>query len=172
MAIIRKWDTVKGKGKCSLFVLSINMVYCIIVLFFLLDEFTSFDIKNQTLKSFIYFGVLIGTPAMLFWNLFSERILLIVYPMLFLILIIIVHPIRILFQSSAWETRAIFYEHKHKSCKTIELQWQDIGALGYNRREVEVTYFTPFFMITRKVPPDISQNPEWIKVDDSNNIIE
>ena len=140
----------------------LNVLYCLTVLLFVLDEFTSFDIKNQLLKSVVYFGFLIGTPIILLWNLFSKRILLIVYSVLCLILIFVIDPLKIGFQSSTWETKAIFYEHKYKS-KKIELQWQDIGALGWNKREVEVTYLTPFFMITRKVPPNINENTDWIK---------
>ena len=142
--------------------LILNVLYCLTVLLFVLDEFTSFDIKNQTLKLFVYFGFLLGAPIMLLWNLFSRQILLIVFPILCLILIIAVNPLRIVFQSQAWQTKAIYYEHRYKS-KTIELQWQDIGALGYNKREVEVTYLTPLFMITRKVSPNFKENPDWIE---------
>ncbi|MFM6943836.1 MAG: hypothetical protein ACKOXV_00945, partial [Bacteroidota bacterium] len=51
----------------------LNFVYCLTVLLFLLDGLTSFDIKNQTIKSFIYFSFLIGTPTTLLWNLFAEK---------------------------------------------------------------------------------------------------
>ncbi len=143
--------------------ITLNIIYSLMVLLFLLDFFTSFDIKSQSLKSFAYFGFLIGTPTMLFWNLFSKIILLIVYPILSLSLIIAVNPFKIIYQKSAWETRAVFYKHNHKSCKTIELQWQDIGALGYNKREVEVAYVTPLFMIVKEVPPNVDKNSEWIE---------
>ena len=72
---------------------------------------------------------------------------------------------RILFTSTVWETVTIFYEHKHNSCRTIEFQMQDIGALGFNRREVEVINLTPLFSITKEIPSDseIDEN-EWLLV--------
>ncbi len=138
-----------------------NALYCLTALFFLLDFFTGFDIRNQILKSIIYRGFLIGIPIMFFWNLSSRRIVLILYPVLFLLLIIIVNPVTILYQETAWETYTVRYKHKYKEYKFIEFQMQDIGALGYNRREVEVTYLTPLFMITKEVPPNIDLNTEW-----------
>ena len=141
----------------------LNIIYCFAVLLFLLDCFTGFDIKNQTLKSFVFFTFLIGTPAIFLWNLFTLRIILILYPILFLVLIIIVDPMRILLTTSVWKTITIGYEHKHNSCKTIEYQMQDIGALGFNRREVEVINLTPLFRVARELPNDIDEN-EWILV--------
>jgi hypothetical protein len=120
------------------------------------------------LKQLVYLvGVLLGTLPVLFWNLFSKRIILIIYPILFLILIFGINPYRILFQSSAWETKAVLCTHKYKSYKTIEIQWQDIGAFGWNRREVGVTYLTPLFMITKEVPSNINENPDWIENNES-----
>ncbi|MCO5287501.1 MAG: hypothetical protein M9898_13895 [Chitinophagaceae bacterium] len=46
---------------------------------------------------------------------------------------------------------------------------QDIGALGYNKRTVEVIYLTPLFMLTSEVPCDIDKRDEWIKVDKDIN---
>ena len=46
---------------------------------------------------------------------------------------------------------------------------QDIGALGYNKRTVEVLYLTTFFMITSEVPNDIDKKVEWLKVDKEVN---
>lgn len=48
---------------------------------------------------------------------------------------------------------------------------QDAGALGYNKRTVEVFYFTPLFMITSEVPTDIDSRVEWVKVDKDINEI-
>jgi len=52
---------------------------------------------------------------------------------------------------------------------TVEFQIQDIGAMGYNKRTVEVLYLTPFFMITSEVPKDIEKKIEWIKVNKNSN---
>lgn len=144
------------------------------VLLFLLDGLTSFDIKNQFLKSFVYFGFLIGTPTILLWNLFSiktktKRIIGIVYPTILLVLILVVNPLTILFSSGAWRTQEILYQNGHLSFKTVEFQMQDIGARGYNKRTVEVIYLTPLFMLTSEVPNDIDKRVEWIRVDKEVN---
>lgn len=149
-------------------VIVFNVGYGLIILLFLLDVFTSFDIKNQALKSFAYFGILIGTPTMLLFNLLSKRIVLICYPILFLILTIVINPFKIIFQSRVWETVTVL--DKHKSGKTVEFQMQDIGALGYNRRTVEVTRLTPFFRIIKKAKDNISENSEWIYTDNNRTI--
>jgi hypothetical protein len=152
----------------------LNIIYCLTVVLFLLDGLASFDIKNQILKSFVYFGFLIGTPTILLWNLFviktkTKRIIGTVYPTIFLILIFVVNPMKILFSSGAWRTQTILYQNGHLSFKTVEFQMQNIGALGYNRRTVEVIYLTPLFILTNEVPNDIDKRVEWIKVEKDVN---
>ena len=79
---------------------------------------------------------------------------------------------KIIFSSGAWRTQTVLYQNGHLSFKKIEFQMQDIGALGYNRRTVEVIYLTPLFIITSKVPNDIDKRAEWIKVDKDQNELE
>lgn len=76
---------------------------------------------------------------------------------------------KILFSTGAWRTQTILYENGHLRFKAVEFQMQDVGALGYNKRTVEVFYLTPFFMITSEVPNDIDKRVEWIKVDKEVN---
>jgi len=149
----------------------------LIVALFLLDGLTSFDIKKQFLKSFIYFGFLIATPIILLWNLFTiktkaKRITGTIYPTIFLVLIFVIGPMKILFSTGAWRTQTILYQNGHLSFKTVEFQMQDIGGLGYNKRTVEVFYLTPFFMITGEVSNDIDKRVEWVKVDKDVNELE
>lgn len=61
------------------------------------------------------------------------------------------------------------YQNGHLSFKKVEFQMQDIGALGYNKRTVEVIYLTPLFMLTSEVPKDIDKRVEWIKVEKDVN---
>ena len=70
----------------------------------------------------------------------------------------------ILFTTQSWYTQTILYKNKHSSYKKVELQMQDIGALGYRNREVEVTYLTSLFMLVSPVRENIDNNPEWKKV--------
>ncbi len=76
---------------------------------------------------------------------------------------------KFLFSTGAWRTQTILYQNGHLRFKTVEFQMQDVGALGYNKRTVEVFYLTPFFMITSGVPNDIDKRVEWVKVDKDVN---
>lgn len=76
---------------------------------------------------------------------------------------------KILFSSEAWRTQKVLYQNKHFSFKKVEFQMQDVGALGYNRRTVEVIYLTPLFMLTSEVPKDLDEQIEWLKVENDEN---
>jgi len=152
----------------------LNIIYGLTVVLFLLDSLTSFDIKSQSIKSFVYFGLLIGTPLTLIWNAWAiktrnRKIIGTVFPTIVLTLILVIGPMKILFSTGAWRTQTILYQNGHLSFKSVEFQMQDVGALGYNKRTVEVFYLTPFFMTTSEVPNDIDQRVEWIKVDKEVN---
>ena len=151
-----------------------NIIYGLTVVLFLLDSLTSFDIKSQSIKSFVYFGLLIGTPLTLIWNAWgikkrNGKIIGTIFPSIVLTLIIVVGPMTILFSTGAWRTQTILYQNGHLSFKTVEFQMQDVGALGYHKRTVEVFYLTRFFMITSEVPNDIDKRVEWVKVDKDVN---
>lgn len=92
-------------------------------------------------------------------------------PMAILILALIVVQglLRFLFGISVWHTQTIDYRHKHFSFRTVEFQMQDVGAMGYNKRTVEVFYITPYFMITSQVPANIDTNAEWTLVNEDVN---
>jgi hypothetical protein len=152
----------------------LNIFYSLTVGLFLLDSLTGFDIKSQNIKSFVYFGLLIGTPLTLIWNALvikkrKWKIIWTVFPTIILSLILVVGPIKILLSRGAWRTQTILYQNNQLSFKTIEFQMQDVGALGYNKRTVEVFYLTPFFMTTIQVPNDIDKKVEWLKVDKDVN---
>lgn len=152
----------------------LNIVYYLTVLLLLLDSLTSFNIKNQALKSFVYFGVLIGTFLILVWNLLlvktkTQKIIWATIPTLMLTIVLFIGPMKILFSIGAWRTQTILYQNDHISFKKVEFQMQDVGALGYNDRTVEVLYLTPLFIISSKVPSDIEKKVEWKKIDKDVN---
>lgn len=152
----------------------LNTIYGLLVVFYLLDSLSTFEIKSQVIKTFIYFGFLFGTPVILIWNLFfiekkAKRIFLTVFPTIILSLIIIVGPMKILFSTGAWRTQTILYQNRHLSFKTVEFQMRNLGARGYNKQTVEVFYLTSFFMIISEVPNDIDKRIEWDKVDKDVN---
>lgn len=148
------------------------------VLAFILDLFGIVEMKGQGLDLFVNFGSLIFTPVIIDLNLIifkiTSRTLLLFIPSACMIVcfILIVFRLGLLgywFSVGTYETQTILYESTYCSCKTIEFQMQDIGALGYNRRYVEVTYLTPWFMITEEIDPDKKRGKEWIRVDKDVN---
>ena len=86
-----------------------------------------------------------------------------------LIGILIIGPKRIMFASESWKTQTILYQNGHLIFKKVEFQMQDLGALGYNKRTVEVLYLTDLFMIVSPVEEDIDNRVEWVKVDEEVN---
>lgn len=144
-----------------------------VVLFFL-DELTRLDIKSQALKSFAYSGLLFATPIVLICNVIllkpiRKKVFGLVLPTLMGMLILFLGPLEFLFSSGAWRTQTVLYQNGHLAFKKVEFQMQDVGALGYNRRTVEVLYLTPLFMITSQIPQDIDKQVEWKKVDKEVN---
>ncbi len=147
-----------------------NLAFFIIVLFFVSDSLLFVEIKNQVIKNFIYYGILVATPFVLIWNIFSvkpiaKRLVLSLLPVAVLILVLVVGPARIIFSSAAWQTQEVLYKDRHSSSFRIELQRKDAGALGYKRRTVKVRYITPLFMTTNELKDEILNHNKWIKID-------
>ena len=46
---------------------------------------------------------------------------------------------------------------------------QDLGAMGYQKRVVEVHYVTPWFITVNPAQPDIVNNTKWKKMDKEVN---
>ena len=150
-----------------------NFIYVFIAVLFFADAMTQFDIKSQTIKSIVYYGFLFLSPGVLFLNLIlleqKTKILRALFPIAMIISIFWIGPLKIGFSSGAWRTQSVLYQNAHFNFKKIELQMQDVGALGYNRRVVEVIYLTDLFMITKKVDTSIPLKIEWQKIEKEAN---
>ncbi len=112
---------------------------------------------------------MILTPITLIWNLLhfmrrNSKIISVTIPLVSLIGLLVVGPSKIAFASSAWKTQEIVYQNGHSHFKTVEFQMQDVGALGYNKRTVEVMHLTDLFMIVGPVDENIEERIEWVKV--------
>ena len=152
----------------------LNGIFILTVLLFLFDGLTSFEIKSQAIKSFTYFGLLVLTPMTLVWNLWTLKkrkwkIISSILPTITLIGIMIIGPMKIMFSAGSWKTQTVLYQNGHLTFKKVEYQMQDVGALGYNKRTVEVIYLTDLFMIVSPVEKDIDDRVEWVKVDKEVN---
>lgn len=152
----------------------LNTVFFLTIVLFLLDVLRILEIKSQVIKSFAYFGIIIFPFFMLIWNLWQVKstkwkIVSISLSILIIIGVLIVGPLKIIYASRSWKTQKICYQNGHFSFKKVEFQMQDVGALGYHKRTVCVTYITDFFMIVNEVEIDIDKRVEWIKIDQEIN---
>lgn len=155
----------------------LNLFYTIIFLFFILDKFTPLEIKNQNIKSFIYFGIIIFTPIIFIINLWKGKsmkfkIITSIIPIFTLIGVVFIGLLKIIYLSSSWKTDRIIYQNKILTNNRIEYQMQDVGALGYNKRTVEVIYFTENFMFVKPFNKNNFKSNEWIKINKEVNELE
>jgi hypothetical protein len=148
------------------------------VLIFIFDLVEIVEVKGQKLDRFVNFGSLLFTPIIVVCNLFLFKIrrftLLICIPSVCLTVVFVTIVSRVgmfayLFSVGSYQTQTILYENTSWGSKTIEFQMQNVGVFGYNERYVEVTYLTPWFMITDEVDPDEKRGKEWIKMDKEVN---
>lgn len=148
------------------------------VLLYVLDVFEILEIKGNSIKTFIHYGSVLTTPVILLYNLFVYKssswnskigITSIILVLSFSIVLSQRGFLGYLFSISSWNTQMILYEHKHYSFKQVEFQMQDVGALGYNKRYVKVTYITKWLMITEIIDPKQHFGAEWIEVNEDAN---
>ncbi len=141
----------------------LNSIFLLTLLLFVLDVFTVFEIKNQPIKSFVYIGIIALAPLILIWHLWffkssKRKIINAMLPLLTLIGILFVGPIEILFSSSSWKTQKVLYQSENTFFNKTEIQTQDVGALGTNKRTVEVAYLTNWFMIVKPITKSVSDD--------------
>ena len=94
----------------------LNCLYPIMVGLLFLEELTSFDIKSQPLKSFIYKGLLFATPAIIIFNIMvlkkrSQKLAGITLPVLMFAVILLFGPFNLLCASGAWQTQTVLYKN-------------------------------------------------------------
>uniref|UniRef100_UPI004047EF33 hypothetical protein n=1 Tax=Flavobacterium sp. TaxID=239 RepID=UPI004047EF33 len=118
--------------------------------FFFLDYFEVLLIKYEKFKSFIYFGFLISSLfslLLLYTSSYSKKlkILLSLIPVTSIIFILKIGILNFIFSITTWKTQTILYQNKENSNLKVEFQMHDTGFAGYNKREVEIHYFTDWF---------------------------
>ena len=95
---------------------------------------------------------------------YGIKLLSIVVPILVFIFIIVISPLKYLNASSVWETRTLLFENKDDKSKRIEFQVQDIGALGYNKRTVEVLQINGWINRVKEYSPQSINIESWNEV--------
>lgn len=133
-----------------------NRIFFLIVLLFILDTLTDFNIENQSIKSFSYIDIMYIAPIILMWDLWfynhkKTKIVSCILPFFTVLGILLIGPVNIIFSSASWTTQKVLTKKPHKPFKKIEYQMQDMGALGYNGRTVEFLYITHWFMVVHDI---------------------
>jgi 4-amino-4-deoxy-L-arabinose transferase-like glycosyltransferase len=134
--------------------------------FYLLDKNEILEIKSQNFKSFVYLGLI---PLSFFSILFSffsfnkikTKFILSFLPTIAIIQILSFGIIKTIYCSSTWKTQTIIYQNKLDKSKKVEFQMMDKGALGYQKRTIEINYFTNWFFISKEFG---NYNSDWEKV--------
>jgi hypothetical protein len=103
----------------------------------------------------------------------NNSILRKVIPLVSIVLIIYLNPLKILLNIGIWKTQTVELIDKNSEKHKVEFQMKDIGALGYAKRNAEVYYLTGFFYIVlnEKYHDRKSNGTDWKKVGEEINEI-
>lgn len=147
------------------------LLFCFI--FFFLDYFEVLLIKHEKFKSLIYFGLLISilfSILLLFTISYQKKvkILLSIIPFISIGIILKFGILNFIFSISTWKTQTILYQNIENSNLKVEFQMLDIGFAGYEKREVEIHYFTDWFY-TFKPRKEKYEPNNWLLISEEKN---
>ncbi|MCU0350186.1 MAG: hypothetical protein MUF43_05060 [Flavobacterium sp.] len=147
------------------------LLFCFI--FFFLDYFEVLLIKHEKFKSLIYFGLLISilfSILLLFTISYQKKvkILLSIIPIISIGIILKFGILNFIFSISTWKTQKILYQNIENSNLKVEFQMLDIGFAGYEKREVEIHYFTDWFY-TFKPRKEKYEPNNWLLINEEKN---
>lgn len=147
------------------------LLFCFI--FFFLDYFEVLLIKHEKFKSLIYFGLLISilfSILLLFTISYQKKvkILLSIIPIISIGIILKFGILNFIFSISTWKTQTILYQNIENSNLKVEFQMLDIGFAGYEKREVEIHYFTDWFY-TFKPRKEKYEPNNWLLINEEKN---
>ena len=117
---------------------------------FLSDIYNFVQTKISFLKTFIYLGILILPIPLLILEFRTKQnsfkqILRKIIPFATIIGLILLNPMKILFNTQTWKTQKIELINENMINHKVEYQMKDIGSLGYAKRTTEVIYLTKYF---------------------------
>jgi hypothetical protein len=143
-----------------------------------LDVFDLFQTKIGILKALIYYGVFALPIPLLIMEFKANRnlrepILRKGIPILTIIGLIYLNPIKILFHTQTWKTQTIELVNKNSKYNKVEFQMKDIGALGYAKRNAEVYYITKhfYFVLSENYDERNFIGTDWKRIDKKINEI-
>jgi hypothetical protein len=127
----------------------IRITFYVILLLFLLDIFDLFQTKLIFFKAFVNYGVLFLPILVLILEFkaknIAEPILRKAIPILTIVGLIYLNPLKVLFHIQPWRTQSVELINKNSKNHKVEFQKKDMGALGYAKRNAEVYYITKHF---------------------------
>ena len=120
----------------------------------IINETSSYELSSQTIKSLIYYSLPISGIALIFLGILTnstklQKIIKFVIPSIVLLTLFNGGILKFMNATAVWQTRTVLEEN---NSKRTEFQVQDVGALGYNKRTVEVKHITNFLMKVDKSP--------------------
>jgi hypothetical protein len=144
----------------------------------MLDIFDLFQTKIEILKTFIYFTFLILPVPLLILEVkanrnLTENVLRKGIPILAILGMLYLNPLKILFHINTWKTQTIELINENIDNHKVEYQMKDIGALGYAKRNAEVYYLTKYFYFVLSENYDERNfiGTDWIRIDKKVNEI-
>jgi len=154
----------------------IRISFYIVLTIFLLDIFDLFQTKIGFLKAIIYYGILILPIPLLIMEFkanrnLSEPILRKVIPILTIIGLIYLNPIKLILNTQTWKTQTVELINENSRNHKVEFQMKDIGALGYTKRNSEVYYLTKYFYLVLSENYDERNfiGTDWKRIDKNTN---
>jgi hypothetical protein len=75
----------------------------------------------------------------------SEPILRKAIPILTIVGLIYLNPLKVMFNNQTWKTQTVSLVDESNENHKVEYQMMDLGALGYSKRNAEVYYVTDYF---------------------------
>ncbi|WP_209309730.1 hypothetical protein [Tamlana crocina] len=103
----------------------------------------------------------------------SEPILRKSIPILTIIGLIYLNPLKTLFNVATWKTQTVELINENKGNHKVEFKMKDIGALGYAKRNAEVYYLTEYFYFVLSENYDERNfiGIDWKRIDENINEI-
>ena len=135
--------------------------YLAVLAIFLADGFTNFDIDSRALKSFVYSVPFLGAIPLAVLAMLTQdrrvRWTLLPATALALLVLFVVGPMVVVFSRSSWVCFGVMAVDRANESRTIERQYIDVGALGYEERTVVA--YRPFPLVMWCTPFDGAIDP-------------
>ncbi|NRD18585.1 hypothetical protein HNV08_00885 [Winogradskyella eckloniae] len=128
----------------------VRVFFYLIVVLFIGDVTDLFQTKLSIFKSFIYYSILLLPIPLLIMELkahCSEPILRKAIPILTIVGLVYLNPLKLFFNIQPWQTQQVILINENYENHKVELQSKDVGALGYAKRKAEVFYLSSYFYI-------------------------